>query len=323
MTYELIMVTDFPDYWRDGQEASYPGKMFKKIDKQTSQEVKMFQKDPTIDDLQPFNKSPTTFIKIPSKYDQKADKAWIGTVSGFRVDKTDKGKFWFKVHLESTKEIDELEKEIWFSGCNVFEAKEQGKVPDISNTPIQPPQPVQPSIVSQSSVSPKSQLRPPFFDNFLLKPNTSNGESDWKNFELYVHLLVRLLGVHQADKFPSEAQAGKTDGFFRIGNLAVMWDATVNTEFKVWKAEQIKNYYRKLFHDSSIDLPTLGEITFTHCEKQVWIVTRSEISHLIKLIDGIRVKEVGVRDLIEIYEDRLRDGFDESDLANKLSNIGI
>ncbi len=311
MTYELIMVTDFRGHWHDGQTTSYFSSMFYNVDEKTSQQEKKFQSAPTIEDLRPFNNAPTTFIKIASQFNQKADEAWSGSVSGFRVDKIDKGKFLFEVHIDKKKPLDELEKEIWSSGCYIYEVGEQAATEGETfryfkysdTTKVQ-----QPVILSAS------ELRPPFFDLF---PKCS-----WQDFETYTYYLIRLLGIHQAGKFPSEAQAGKADGFFRIRGLIVMWDATIKTDFKDWKSEQIRNFCSKLFHENLLDLPKIETVDFSQYDKQVWIVIRSEQSYSINTIDGFLVKKVSVRDLIEIYEARLRDGFDERNLATKLSNIG-
>ena len=62
-----------------------------------------------------------------------------------------------------------------------------------------------------------SDLVPAFFPILLSTKN-------WKDFETYTYYLLKLLGITIAYNFLNERQAGKADGFFKIGNLAVIYD---------------------------------------------------------------------------------------------------
>ncbi|MEH2320640.1 cold shock domain-containing protein [Nostoc sp.] len=70
--------------------------------------------------------------------------------------------------------------------------------------------------------------------------------SDSAEFEDYVFMVLRLLGIHNLYQYDKKNQAGRADGFFIIGSLAVMYDCTLRTNFDEHKKEQIENYVNKL-----------------------------------------------------------------------------
>ncbi|MEH2467480.1 hypothetical protein [Nostoc sp.] len=68
---------------------------------------------------------------------------------------------------------------------------------------------------------------------------------DSAEFEDYVFMVPRLLGIHNLYQYDKKNQAGRADGFFIIGSLAVMYDCTLRKNFDEHKKEQIENYINK------------------------------------------------------------------------------
>lgn len=159
----------------------------------------------------------------------------------------------------------------------------------------------------------ESELHPPFFDKLL-----STG--DWKEFERYTYYLLKLLGIQAVYTFVDERQAGKADGFFKFGNLAVMYDCTLGAQdIEENKKEQIINYCNRL-RQGSIELSGGTTEEFHNHHKQVWLITR-RVSRRIKLINGIVIKEVAVRDIIDLYQERLKGIMSDEHLETKFRNI--
>jgi hypothetical protein len=158
-----------------------------------------------------------------------------------------------------------------------------------------------------------SELRPTFFDRLLTTHN-------WQEFEQYTHYLLKLLGIQTAYKFLGERQAGRADGFFKFRNLAVIYDCTLNLQdIEDKKRDQVINYCNRL-KQGSIELAGETVEEFHDYHKQVWIITRG-ISRRIKLINDIPIKEVAIRDLMHIYEERLQSAVSDEALEIKLRNI--
>jgi hypothetical protein len=161
---------------------------------------------------------------------------------------------------------------------------------------------------------PESDLtfHPPFF-------RTIRETGSWQEFEDLTFYLLKILGIHTIYKF--EKQRGRADGFFKFGNLAVIYDSTLESNFEAEKADQIENFRRQL-KSGFIDIPEYpAKEEFPGHDKQVWIVTRGE-SRLIGKFNGILVKEICVGDLINIYEYRMKKILSGRDLEDKLKRIG-
>ncbi len=164
-----------------------------------------------------------------------------------------------------------------------------------------------------TQISIESELHPPFFQKLL-----STG--DWKEFERYTYYLLKLLGIQAIYAFVDESQAGKADGFFKFGNLAVMYDCTLGVrDIEENKREQIINYCNRL-RQGSIELAGGTTEEFHNHHKQVWLITRG-ISRRIKLINGIAVKEVAIGDIIDLYQERLKGKVGDEHLETKLRDI--
>ena len=152
--------------------------------------------------------------------------------------------------------------------------------------------------------------------------------SDPAEFEDYTFMILRLLGIHSLYQYDKKNQAGRADGFFIIGSLAVMYDCTLRNTFEEHKKEQIENYVNKLKNSQiTIDFRLTNgdvrkktlQIQGKNC--QVWIITKNNTRELYD-VDGIRVKEVAVQDLMNVFNKRLySDAFEEDELSANLAVI--
>lgn len=149
------------------------------------------------------------------------------------------------------------------------------------------------------------------------------------DFEDAVFILLRCLGIHNLYQYDRKNQAGQADGFFIIGNLAVIYDCSLRDNFEEHKDEQIRNYVNKLNNESQLTIPikrTDGgagkkQLQISGKMRQVWIITKHNTRELGDY-NGIKVKEVSVHDIIKVIATRLNLGvFEEEDLSAKLTLI--
>ncbi|MGI0483610.1 hypothetical protein ACN4EE_22865 [Geminocystis sp. CENA526] len=156
-------------------------------------------------------------------------------------------------------------------------------------------------------------LNPPFFCKLVSTQN-------WQEFEKYTYSLLKLLGINKIYSFLGQIQAGKADGFFKIGNLAVIYDCTLRiSNIEQNKYEQINNYCNQL-EQGSIHISDKIKEEFINYNKQVWIITQGTSKH-IKTINNIKIKEVSVKDLIKIYEEYLTNIDNYDSLEIRLYNL--
>lgn len=142
-------------------------------------------------------------------------------------------------------------------------------------------------------------------------------------FENGVFLLLRCIGIHSLYQYDSKNQAGRGDGFFIIGNLAVMYDCTLREQFEDFKKDQIENYVNKIDQSQiTFELKKPNGSTYTKTVKiagknrQVWIITKGK-SREISDYGNVKVKEIGVNDLIWLFNIRLRSNIiEEEDLSS-------
>ncbi|AFZ09337.1 Cold-shock protein DNA-binding protein [Oscillatoria nigro-viridis PCC 7112] len=148
-------------------------------------------------------------------------------------------------------------------------------------------------------------------------------------FEDLTFLLLKNLGIHYLYQYDKRNQAGRADGFFIIGNLAVMYDCTLRDGFEEYKKDQIENYINKLeqaqltFNIRASDgVQKKKTLRIDGKSKQVWIITLGQTRE-ISDYGNIKVKEVSINHLIWLLQERLnRDVIEEDDLAlNLLSRI--
>ncbi|ATL48930.1 hypothetical protein COR50_18130 [Chitinophaga caeni] len=92
-----------------------------------------------------------------------------------------------------------------------------------------------------------NKMYPDFNDHLIPCFLAEMGETeDWRLFELYCHYLLKLIGVNSLHPFPTVRNKGKADGEFFLGDLYVLYDATVNNNFREDKKEQIAKYVLKV-----------------------------------------------------------------------------
>ncbi|MGK7941869.1 MAG: hypothetical protein AB4062_17300 [Crocosphaera sp.] len=158
-----------------------------------------------------------------------------------------------------------------------------------------------------------SDLVPAFFHKL---PVTNN----WKEFERNTYYLLKLLGIPLTYNFLDERQAGKADGFFKIGNLAVIYDCTLhNGNMEDNKSEQINNYCNCLKQGRIEISQTTTEEFYDH-HKQVWIITQNK-TRQIKVINSIEIKEIAIQDIMNLYQERLMTSLTDQSLEMKLRNL--
>ncbi|MDG6882413.1 Uncharacterised protein [Phocoenobacter uteri] len=156
-----------------------------------------------------------------------------------------------------------------------------------------------------------------FYDNWLSQLinsiyNLPQDYIDYADFEDMTFALLKLLGIHEISQFSRNDQRGKADGFFRIGNFAVMYDCTLENDFYLKKKDQIENYLNKLNQKSQLTLSIIKSdgsesnktIQISNLKKQVWIITRGKTQEL-EEFEGIKVKEISIDSLLKIFSNRL------------------
>jgi hypothetical protein len=239
-------------------------------------------------------KAKTLFIKL-SKRNGPPEKAWIGLVYDYDT-KREQNKIYFKVKIEREIPLHQLPPEIQALRTSGWYLKEK-------KLPIE--------------TTHDSSLDPPFFSELL-------ATNDWKEFEDCVFYLLKLIGINEIVRYDKTEQKGHPDGFFIVKNLAVIYDATTDPNFEKSKDQQIKNYVNMLKNDSidyQMDNRHYTKI-ISNRTKQVWIITRGT-SRILHKVEDIKVKEVSISDLIQIYKWRLEENFlDEEELEKELVSVG-
>lgn len=222
------------------------------------------------------NNTKTYFIKRNS--DKEFEKCWLGSVTNITNDqKNGKDIIRFRVVIEAETACPLKYRNLtegWYSYND-----------DVSNVNL--------------NKSELTNINEPLFFNNL------RGGSTWEEFEDYTYLLLRLIGIHTIHQYDKSNQRGKADGFFKIGNMAVLYDCTLENIFEENKNVQVENYCGQLSKDRiKVDS---SEYSLKDCNKTVWIITKNSKSRLVKKIDDIEVKEVSIIELINIYNKRLED----------------
>lgn len=159
----------------------------------------------------------------------------------------------------------------------------------------------------------KLELTPPFFEKIL-------STTDWKEFENLGFILLKLLGINEIYQFPQENQAGLPDGVFKIRNLIVIFDFTLKKSYLDSKQQQINNYV-SLLQKSEIRIYEKKVITLNNSDnRQVWIISRQDNKTIVNIGD-IKVKEISVQTLFEVYKKRLLEIEGEENLVRLLSDL--
>lgn len=230
----------------------------------------------------------TIFIK-KNKDTKKVEKVWSGRAKNFKegVDKKGRKSIYFTVEIDNI--IPCPEKYLTYSeGWYVGRGDIEGDIVD------------------------EKKFDPEFFKELLITNN-------WQIFEEYTYYLIKCLGIHTSCRFGFKEQKGKADGFFKFGNLVVLYDCTLDSDYESSKNIQIKNFCNQL-KESTIDY-SYKKINIVNCNKNVWIITRNRESKLITLSDDIRIKEVSIERIIGIYRKRFTEELDDHALEQELIKI--
>ena len=144
--------------------------------------------------------------------------------------------------------------------------------------------------------------------------------NNWKEIERNTYYLLKLLGIPLTYNFLDERQAGKADGFFKIGNLAVIYDCTLyKGDIERNKSEQINNYYNCLKQGRMEISQNTTEEFYSH-HKPVWIITQNQ-TRQIKVINSIEIKEIAIQDIMNLYQERLITTLSDQFLEIQLRNL--
>ncbi len=247
----------------------------------------MLKNDLTYNSIKKSESSNEVIFVKTSKSNKRVEKVWIGFVDNLKLES--KGAVTFDVHIK--EELEGIEKYKDYTKSGWYHSSDL-------------------NLADNKIDENKNAFTLPLFERMRVC-------KQWKDFENDVFLLLKSIGLNQVYKI--EKQTGKADGFFYIRNLSVIYDATLRTSFEKEKEQQIKNCIGELKCEK-IKLENNTEFTIQK-EKQVWIITRGVTRKIIKS-DGIKVLEVSIKTLIDIYYKRLtNDKFDEERLEETLRTL--
>ena len=109
-----------------------------------------------------------------------------------------------------------------------------------------------------------------------------------------------------------------------------MYDCTLRDSFEEYKKDQIENYINKLSNKAQLTIETRRAdggrgsktLQIQGKSRQVWIITKGNTRELLDF-DGIKVKEVAIKDLITIALERCSElSYDAEYLSSKLVRLG-
>jgi hypothetical protein len=236
------------------------------------------------------------FINLSSK------KAFYGKIIKILYSDVSKIQFKAKLIIEIDYHLNyDNEKSGWYLNKGIEHIIPSGKINDENN------------LVSENSTL-SLEIKNIFSPSFFPELNTT---SDYRRFEELSYFLLKCIGINDIVKIdPNQAQ-GRPDGFFKIRNFAVIYDAKLSQHFHK-DHQQINNYCDQL-QKSTYEYNNQS-FSLTSCSKAVWIITRGNYS-LIKNHDGILVKEITVKKLFNLYLERLENNLTELELEQKLIQI--
>lgn len=222
----------------------------------------------------------TLFIKLTKG--KSFEKSWVGKAKNFRTD-SNKGKPAIRFDVSDLKEVD----------CPG----------EFKNCPL--------GWRLNNPADNCNHLMPGFFSEMAT--------CDWTAFENSCFHLLRLLGIHEIHQFLQDDNRGKADGFFKIGTLSVLFDATLEADFDRLKETQLSNYVNQL----KVDKFNIKEHSYTLNEgnKEVWIITRKDNARTLRIEDHIKIREIPYTKLIAIYLRRLTSEIGVDELTNLLKGL--
>lgn len=230
----------------------------------------------------------TIFIKLHN-VTKKVEKAWEGTTSNFR-NSGDKIEFTLSINREIECPAEYTRYTEGWYGC-----------------------PEKQPFESNSTPKPSDKLIPAFMSRLATTDN-------WEIFENDSFILLKCLGINDIHKFNQNDQRGKADGFFTFCGMSVLYDCTLDSKFKESKKTQISNFCDQLKKDK-IEIKS-KKYTIGQHKRAVWIITQCQATNLIEDIDGIKIKEVSVNDLINLYVRRITTELNSEALEEAFIKLG-
>jgi len=240
----------------------------------------------------------TIFIRIYRPHNTK--RAWRGRISN--IEKYP-NETYFKVDLQHEIEIPQ-NVPYYTSGWYLHNGH-------IETTTLMPGIAAQ-QLLPSPQVHLTNNLEPGFFR--LLRETR-----DFRYFENYTAALLRILGLNEVYTNPPKRQAGLPDGFFKIRNIEVIYDAKLNENYLNECGPQISNYCNQL-NEGNVNFGEVSIKLNSDNDKFVWIITRGETGY-IKTSSNVIVKEVTIETLFKLYNKRLSEGLHQNEFENLLRNI--
>jgi len=278
-----MMVTHWRGYW-DKVESPYYTRGMIKFNKNYLKEI-----------LSSKERFQTIFVKLDksSKEGGKPEKAWIGYTLNFRKEMGRKKELIYF-------DIENLEECTWLIIPRLLSQSQYERYR------------IEGWYICSDDEFEKIIGYMDFLPPFIQKLQKT---CKWEEFEYYVFLLLKLIGIHEIIRYPPKEQSGRPDGFFKFKSLVVIYDCTLKRDIKS-KKDQIENYCRKLLSNNIIN-----GYDIKNCKKQVWIITKGKSRRIEDFeIEDVKVKEISIDDLINIYERRL---LDDSMNTEKLEELLI
>ena len=127
---------------------------------------------------------------------------------------------------------------------------------------------------------------------------------------------MKLTGINESIQIDRKDAAGRGDGFFKISTLCVIYDCTLRNPFVDFKKAQLNNYCNDLA--SGHFEYKKQSFTTAKLNCQVWVITKDKTQQLFEK-DNVKVKEVSIDSIKDIYLKRIQANLNEHKLASELS----
>jgi hypothetical protein len=248
------------------------------------------------------NDTETIFIK---RFQGSAVKAWVGKVNNFvRIG----NKQFFNVKIDKEIAVPTFAND-FIQGWYLLSDEQYNasinqpviiRVPNIKTNFI------------HDTTSLNDLLELPLFE--ILR--TTNNPTEFENL---THLLLKLIGIFNIYKYPQSDQAARPDGFFKFKNLVVLYDCTLRDNYIQKKSDQISRFCDQLL-TGSISYQNI-QLNVGESLKQVWIITKKPICNLFKEINAVKVKEITIEKIINLYRRRMNEEFSDDDFSVELASI--
>lgn len=244
---------------------------------------------------------------------RKIKKLYVGIIQNI-ISKEDVNNIYCNIFIENEIELEDKFNK--YDGWNILPDKDfvfniKNKLNTVIANESQENFPQETKSFQELTIANEIHLLPAFFEEITKT-------TDFNRFEELTYLLLKLIGINDLIKINPKNAAGRPDGFFRVGNFAVIYDATLKGNYLAFKEIQIKGYLESL--KDEIFAYDDEEFEFPNFKKAVWIITRGE-NKVHRNASGIKIKEVCIKSLITLHSDRLKYNWSEEKLEEKLLNI--